>query len=75
MQVENISETLNLDIRMPKLLKDNDEEYEFIKSLNPDLAIVVAYGKIIPKKFIFFPIIVDFFFYVRVVVIRILHYT
>ena len=30
----------------------NDKEYEFLKKLNPDIAIVVAYGKIIPKKFL-----------------------
>ena len=27
-----------------------DEEYNFIKNLNTDVAIVVAYGKLIPKK-------------------------
>jgi len=33
-------------------LKDNNEEYEFIKNLEADLAIVVAYGQIIPKNFL-----------------------
>ena len=50
--VQGISETLNLDFRSPSSLKDNNEEYEFLKSYNADLAIVVAYGQIIPKEFL-----------------------
>ncbi len=50
--VQGISETLNIDFRCPKNLNDNEEEYQFLKKLNADLAIVVAYGKIIPKKFL-----------------------
>ena len=50
--IQGISETLNIDFRCPENLKDNDEEYEFIKNLNADLAIVVAYGKLIPKNFL-----------------------
>ncbi len=50
--VQEISEKLNLDFRCPKNLKDSDEEYVFIKNLKADLTIVVAYGQIIPKKFL-----------------------
>ena len=50
--IQGISETLNLNFRCPQTLKDNNEEYEFIKNLEADLAIVVAYGQIIPKKFL-----------------------
>jgi methionyl-tRNA formyltransferase len=50
--IQNISETLNIEFRAPKTLRDNDEEYNFIKDLNADLAIVVAYGQIIPKRFL-----------------------
>ena len=50
--VQGISETLNIDFRCPENLRNNDEEYEFIKNLNADLAIVVAYGKIIPERFL-----------------------
>jgi len=50
--VQDISETLNIDLRCPKDLRNNDEEYEFIKNLNADLAVVVAYGQIIPEKFL-----------------------
>ena len=50
--VQGISETLNMDFRSPITLKDNYEEYEFLEELNADLAIVVAYGQIIPKEFL-----------------------
>ncbi len=50
--IQGISETLNINYRCPENLKDNDEEYKFIKNLNADLAIVVAYGKLIPKNFL-----------------------
>ncbi len=50
--IQGIAETLNLDFRIPKYLKDNDVEYEYFKSIDADLVIVVAYGQIIPKKFL-----------------------
>ena len=50
--IQGISETLNIDYRAPLTLKENKEEYEFLKSINADLAIVVAYGQIIPKEFL-----------------------
>ena len=50
--IQGISETLNIDYRTPKTLKDNQEEYEFLKELNSDLAIVCAYGQIIPENFL-----------------------
>ncbi len=50
--IQCISETLNIDYRIPKTLKDNQEEYQFLKELNADLAIVCAYGQIIPKNFL-----------------------
>ncbi len=50
--IQGISETLNIDLRLPKTLQDNEEEYEFLKNLNADLAVVVAYGQIIPKNFL-----------------------
>tara|TARA_Y100000389_G_scaffold75657_1_gene72311 strand:+ start:394 stop:1326 length:933 start_codon:yes stop_codon:yes gene_type:complete len=50
--IQNIAETLNIDYRSPQSLNDNDEEYRFLKKLNADLAIVVAYGQIIPKNFL-----------------------
>ncbi len=50
--IQGIAETLNLEFRVPKYLKDNKEEYEYLKSIDADLAIVVAYGQIIPKEFL-----------------------
>ena len=50
--IQDISETLNLQLRTPKFLKNNNEEYEYLKKIDADLAIVVAYGQIIPKKFL-----------------------
>ena len=50
--IQGIAETLNLEFRAPKNLKNNKDEYEYFKSLDADLAIVVAYGQIIPKEFL-----------------------
>jgi len=51
--VQGIAETLNLEFRAPKYLKDNNnEEYNYFKSIDADLAIVVAYGQIIPKEYL-----------------------
>jgi len=49
--IQGISETLNLEYRTPPIL-NNEEEYNFLNTLDADLAIVVAYGQIIPKKFL-----------------------
>jgi methionyl-tRNA formyltransferase len=40
---------LNIPVRHPISLKDNDE-IEYIKKLKPDVVIVVAYGQILPEK-------------------------
>ena len=50
--IQGISETLGINYRTPFSLKDNNDEYEYLKKLDPDLVIVVAYGQIIPKKFL-----------------------
>ena len=50
--IQGIAETLNLEFRTPKYLKNNNEEFEYFKSINADLAVVVAYGQIIPKEFL-----------------------
>ena len=49
--VHLISETLNLPVRTPGSL-DNNEEKNFLKNLNIDLGIVVAYGQILKKDFL-----------------------
>ena len=50
--IQLISETLNIEFRTPNSLKENLEELEYFKSLEADLAIVVAYGQIIPKSYL-----------------------
>ncbi len=50
--VHLISETLSLKVRTPITLKNNYEEYEYLKSLDADLVLVVAYGQIIPENFL-----------------------
>ncbi len=49
--IENFAKKKSLRLRTPIKL-DTDEEYNFIKKLKPDIGIVVAYGKIIPKRFL-----------------------
>jgi methionyl-tRNA formyltransferase len=50
--IQGISETLNIECRTPYSLRDNEEEYDYLKKLDADIVIVVAYGQIIPKKFL-----------------------
>ncbi len=50
--IQGIAETLNLEFRAPENLRDNKEEYQYFKGIDADLAIVVAYGQIIPKNFL-----------------------
>ena len=50
--IQSMAETLNLDLRTPHFLEGNTEEYNYFKKIDADLAIVVAYGKIIPKEFL-----------------------
>ena len=50
--IQGISETLNIEYRTPSTLKENKEEYDYLKKLDADIAIVVAYGKIIPKEYL-----------------------
>ncbi len=45
---------LKISTRCPTKLND-DSEYNFIKKTNPNIVIVVAYGQIIPKKFLDLP--------------------
>ena len=53
-EIEITSEKLSLNLRTPLLL-DNDQEYNFLKSIKPEMVVVVAYGKIIPKRFLNLP--------------------
>ena len=50
--VQKMAENLCIELRTPENLKNNSEEYSFLKLLNPDLVIVVAYGQLIPKEYL-----------------------
>ena len=50
-KVEVLAKEHSLNLRTPDNL-DNDEEYNYLKKLEPDIVIVIAYGKIIPKNFL-----------------------
>jgi len=50
--IQGISETLKIEYRTPSSLKNNKEEYNYLKDLDADMAIVVAYGQIIPKEYL-----------------------
>ena len=50
--IQKMAENLCIGCRTPDSLKENNEEYNFLKLLNPDLVIVVAYGQLIPKNYL-----------------------
>jgi len=53
--VKLAAQQAGLNVIQPEKLRHNAEFLEYLKSLNPDLNIVVAYGKIIPKEIIELP--------------------
>jgi methionyl-tRNA formyltransferase len=53
--VNLISETLNIEVRTPHRLKNNEVEEIFLKKINPSLIIVVSYGQLIPKNLLEIP--------------------
>jgi len=52
--IQKSAESLNLIVRSPKNL-NTDEEINFFKNINPDIVVVVAYGKLIPKRILDLP--------------------
>lgn len=53
-QVKTLAVRHDLPVYQPNTLK-NGEALEIIKELNPDLIVVVAYGKILPKEILDYP--------------------
>ena len=49
--VEMFAKENSLNLRTPRNL-NSDEEYNYLKNLQSDIVIVIAYGKIIPKRFL-----------------------
>jgi len=45
----------NLNLLQPDKLKDNHQAIETLKSINPDIVFVAAYGKILPKEILDIP--------------------
>ena len=52
--VKICAEENNIPVFQPKTLKDG-EALDILKRLEPDIIVVVAYGKILPKDILFFP--------------------
>lgn len=52
--VKELANFNNIEVYQPKILR-NEEVVEKIKNINPDLIVVVAYGKIIPDNIISIP--------------------
>lgn len=51
-----LAEKFNIRVFQPEKLRDNLEFTEQLKNLKPDLAIVAAYGKILPKEILDIPV-------------------
>ena len=49
--IQEVAENLKIGVRSPNDLND-ENEFKYFKSLKPDFVVVVAYGKIIPKKYL-----------------------
>lgn len=52
--IKNLALKYNLKVFQPQSLK-NDETFSVIKELNPELIVVVAYGKILPENILNIP--------------------
>lgn len=52
--VKTTAEKLNIPVYQPTTLKDG-KAFEILKEINPDLIVVVAYGKILPKEILDLP--------------------
>lgn len=45
----------NIDLYQPQKLRNNEEVINILKDINPDIIVVVAYGKILPKQILEIP--------------------
>jgi methionyl-tRNA formyltransferase len=53
--VHQAAESLGLQVRTPRKLRNNEDELAFFKGLNLDAAVVAAYGLILPQPFLDVP--------------------
>ena len=54
-EVKRLALDLGIEISQPDKVKNNEAFEEELKALNPDIAVVIAYGKILPKKILDIP--------------------
>lgn len=54
-EVKVLAKEYGIEVYQPVRLKENEEVKEMLNKLNPDLIVVVAYGKILPKYILDFP--------------------
>ena len=52
--IHQFSNDNHINLRCPENL-DTEDEYKFLKDTNPDVVVVVAFGKIIPSRFLNLP--------------------
>ncbi|NPA54637.1 MAG: methionyl-tRNA formyltransferase [Aquificae bacterium] len=53
--VKEFAQKHNIPVLQPEKIKNNEDLYQKLKELNPDIFVVVAYGKILPKEIIELP--------------------
>ena len=53
-KVGSLAKKFSLNLRTPKTL-ESDLEFKFFSSLKPDIVVVVAYGQLIPRRFLDIP--------------------
>ena len=53
--IKEIAITENIPVMQPESIKQNEELMDVIKGINPDMIIVAAYGKILPKELLDLP--------------------
>lgn len=53
--VKVVAQENNIPVYQPEKIKNNPEILHILKELNPDISVVVAYGKILPKQIIELP--------------------
>ena len=53
--VKVVAERFGLTVYQPEKIKGNCEVYELLKNINPDVIVVVAYGRILPSEILQLP--------------------
>jgi len=54
-EVKEVALENNIEVFQPEKVRKNEEFINKIKDLNPDIVVVVAYGKILPKEILDIP--------------------